>query len=71
MSLGAPLSFAAARSAILNEGLTAGDLILVHYRGGGPLMLPALFYFGVSGLAGIGWRRGIILSDAAPRRYRD
>ena len=62
MSLGVPLSFAAARSAIL----TAGDLILVHYRGGGRLMLPALFYLGLSGLAGIGWRHGIILSDAAP-----
>jgi len=62
MSLGAPLSFAAARSAILNEVLTAGDLILMRYLVAGPLMLPALFYFGESGLAGIGWRRGIILA---------
>jgi len=62
MSLGAPLSFAAARGAMLNDGLTAGDLILVRYLVAGPLMLPLLFYFGVSGLAGFGWRRGIILA---------
>ena len=62
MSLGAPLSFAAARSAMLHDGLTLGDLILVRYLVAGPLMLPVLVYFGISGLAGIGWRRGIILA---------
>jgi len=62
MSLGAPLSFAAARGAMLSDGLTPGDLILVRYLVAGPLMLPVLVYFGVSGLAGLGWRRGIILA---------
>ena len=32
MSLGAPLPFAAAHGAILNDGLIPGDLILVRYR---------------------------------------
>ncbi|HEY1797931.1 MAG TPA: DMT family transporter [Stellaceae bacterium] len=62
MSLGAPLSFAAARGAMLNDGMNPGDLILMRYLVAGPLMLPVLFYFGVSGLAGLGWRRGIILA---------
>lgn len=62
MSLGWPLSFAAARGGMLNDGLSPGDLILLRYLVAGPLMLPVLFYFGVSGLAGIGWRRGIILA---------
>jgi len=62
MSLGSPLSFVAARGAMLSGGLTPGDPILVRYLVAGPSMLPLLFYFGVSGLAGIGWRRGIILA---------
>jgi hypothetical protein len=62
MSLGAPLSFAAARSAMLSDGLTPGDLILLRYLVAGPLMLPVLFYFGVSDCAGLSWRRGIILA---------
>jgi AraC-like DNA-binding protein len=66
MSLGAPLSFAAARGAMLNDGLTAGDLILVRYLVAGPLMLPVLFYFGVSRLAGLGWRPA---STAGESRY--
>ena len=61
MSLGSPLSFAAARGAMLSGGLTPGELVLVRYLVAGPLMLPVLIYFGVSGFAGIGWRRRIIL----------
>ncbi len=62
MSLGAPLSFAAARGAMLNDGLTPSDLILLRYLVAGPLMLRVLIYFGVSDLAGLGWRRGVIFA---------
>jgi drug/metabolite transporter (DMT)-like permease len=61
MALGAPISFAAARAAILNDGFTPADLIVARYVVAGLLMLPVLVYFGASDLAGIGWRRGAIL----------
>lgn len=62
MSLGAPLAFAAARSAMLSDGLTPGDLILLRYLVAGPLMLPVLVHLGMSDCAGLGWRRGITLA---------
>jgi drug/metabolite transporter (DMT)-like permease len=62
MALGSPLSFAAARTAMLHDGLNPGDLILARYLIAGPLMLPVLLYFGVSNLTGIGWKRGAILA---------
>jgi hypothetical protein len=61
MSLGAPLAFAAARGAILNDGMTPADLIVARYIVAGLLMLPVLLRFGIADLAGIGWRRGIFL----------
>ena len=61
MSLGAPLSFAAARMAILNDGFTPADLIVARYAVAGLVMLPVLLWMRASDLGGIGWRRGLML----------
>ena len=61
MSLGAPLAFAAARAAILDDGMTPTDLVFLRYAVGGGLMLPVLCYLGAFNLAEIGWRRGLVL----------
>ena len=61
MALGASISFAAARAGILG-GLAADDMIFARYVVAGLVMLPSLIYWGLPDLAGIGWRRGIVLS---------
>ena len=61
MALGASLSFAAARAGILG-GLLPVDLIFARFIVAGLIMLPVLLRFGVRDLAGIGWRRGLILT---------
>jgi drug/metabolite transporter (DMT)-like permease len=61
MALGASLSFAAARAGILG-GLLPVDLIFARFIVAGLIMLPVLLHFGVADLAGIGWRRGLILT---------
>ncbi len=61
MALGASLSFAAARAGIL-AGLLAVDMVFARYIVGGLIMLPLLIRFGVRDLAGIGWRRALVLS---------
>lgn len=61
MALGASLSFAAARAAILG-GLQPIDLIFARFIVAGLVMLPVLLRFGVRDLAGIGWKRGLMLT---------
>lgn len=61
MALGASLSFAAARAGILG-GLLAVDMIFARFIVAGLIMLPLLLRYGVRDLAGLGWRRALILS---------
>ena len=61
LALGASLSFAAARAGVLN-GLTPGDLILARFGVAGIVLLPLLLRWGLPTLAGIGWRRALILT---------
>lgn len=60
MAFGASVAFASARAGILG-GLGADDLIFVRFLTAGVLLLPLLIYWGLPTLAGIGWRRGILL----------
>ncbi|HZX82765.1 MAG TPA: DMT family transporter [Reyranella sp.] len=61
MALGASLSFAAARAGILG-GLLAVDMIFARFIVAGLIMLPLLVRFGLRDLAGIGWRRALVLT---------
>jgi drug/metabolite transporter (DMT)-like permease len=61
MALGASLSFAAARAGILG-GLLAVDMIFARFIVAGLIMLPVMIRFGVRDLAGLGWRRALVLS---------
>jgi drug/metabolite transporter (DMT)-like permease len=61
MALGASLGFASARAGILG-GLEAVDLIFARFIVAAALMLPLLIRFGVRDLAGIGWRRSLVLT---------
>lgn len=61
MALGASLSFAAARAGIL-EGLLAIDMVFARFVVAGLIMLPLLIRFGVGDLAGLGWRRALVLT---------
>lgn len=61
MALGASLSFAAARAGIL-AGLLAVDMVFARYVVGALIMAPLLIRFGVRDLAGIGWRRALVLT---------
>jgi drug/metabolite transporter (DMT)-like permease len=61
LALGASLSFAAARAGIIN-GLTPGDLILMRFSVAGLVLMPLLLRWSLPNLAGIGWRRGLILT---------
>jgi drug/metabolite transporter (DMT)-like permease len=61
MALGASLSFAAARAGILG-GLRPVDLIFARFIVAGLVMLPVLLRFGARDLAGIGWRKGLVLT---------
>jgi drug/metabolite transporter (DMT)-like permease len=60
MALGAATSFAMARAGAL-RGLAPDDMILARAVVAGLIMLPFLVKWGVPTLAGIGWRRGIVL----------
>ncbi len=61
LALGASLSFATARAGVLS-GLTPGDLVLMRFGVAGLVLLPFLIRWGLPTLAGIGWRRGLILT---------
>lgn len=61
LALGASLSFAAARAGIVN-GLTPADLILMRFGVSGLVLAPLLLRWGLFDLAGIGWRRGLVLT---------
>src|SRR5262245_38763402 len=60
MALGASVSFAAARGGILG-GLSADDMVFARFVVAGLVMPPFLIYWGAWNLAGIGWRRGLLL----------
>lgn len=60
MAFGASIAFASARAGILG-GLGADDLIFVRFVTAGLVLLPLLIYWGLPTLAGIGWRRGVLL----------
>ena len=61
LALGASLSFASARAGVI-AGLTPGDLILMRFGVAGLVLLPFWVRWGLPTLAGIGWRRGLILT---------
>ena len=61
MALGASLSFAAARAGILG-GLGVADLIFARFLVAGAIFLPLLVRWGLPTLAGIGFRRAVILT---------
>jgi drug/metabolite transporter (DMT)-like permease len=61
LALGASLSFASARAGVI-VGLTPGDLILMRFGVAGLVLLPFWVRWGLPTLAGIGWRRGLILT---------
>jgi drug/metabolite transporter (DMT)-like permease len=46
----------------VKAGLSPGDLTLLRFAPGALIMLPFLFRWGWRDLAGIGWRRGLVLS---------
>src|SRR5260221_10550749 len=60
MAMGAALSFAAARAGIA-AGIGADTLVLLRFAIAGIVFLPFVIRWGASSLAGIGWRRGMIL----------
>jgi len=60
MALGASVSFVAARGGIL-AGLSADDVIFARFLVAGTVMLPFVLYWGIGDLAGIGWKRGLVL----------
>ena len=60
MALGASLSFASARAGIY-AGLAPADMVFARFVVAGAIMLPFLLRWGLFGLAGIGWRRGVAL----------
>ena len=60
MAFGAALSFAVARAGILH-GMAAEDMVLIRFTVAGLTFLPFLVRWGFPSLAGIGWRRGLIL----------
>lgn len=60
MALGAATSFAVARAGAL-RGLRPEDMILARAAVAGLVMLPFLIRWGLPTLAGIGWRRGLLL----------
>ncbi len=60
MALGAATSFAVARAGAL-RGLTPDDMIFARALVAGLVMLPVLLRWGLPSLAGIGWRRELVL----------
>jgi drug/metabolite transporter (DMT)-like permease len=49
----------------VKAGLSPGDLTLLRFAPGALIMLPLLFRWGWRDLAGIGWRRGLVLTVLA------
>lgn len=49
----------------IKAGLSPGDLTLMRFLPGALLMAPLLWRWGLRDLAGIGWRRGLVLSALA------
>jgi hypothetical protein len=64
MAVGAALAFSTARAGILG-GLSAIDLIFMRFLVAGLIMLPFLVRWGLPELAGIGLKRGLILTALA------
>ena len=60
MAFGAALSFAVARAGVL-QGMATEDMVLIRFTVAGLIFLPLLIRWGLPSLAGIGWRRGLIL----------
>ena len=46
----------------VKAGLSPGDLTLLRFAPGALLMAPLLWHWGLRDLAGIGWRRGLLLA---------
>ncbi len=46
----------------VKAGLSPGDLTLLRFAPGALIMLPFMWHWGWRDLAGIGWRRGLVLS---------
>lgn len=61
LAVGSAFGFAAARAGILG-GLSPNELVLMRFGVAGLLLLPFLIRWGLLDLAGIGWRRGLILA---------
>jgi len=61
MAVGSAFGFAAARAGILG-GLSPAELVLMRFGVAGLILLPFLIRWGLPTLAGIGWRRGLILA---------
>ncbi len=64
LALGASLSFATARAGVV-AGLTPGDLIVMRFGVSGLFLLPFWIGSGLPGLAGVGWRRALLLTMLA------
>lgn len=60
MATGAALAFAVARAGIVG-GLGPEELVLMRFGVAGLLLAPFLVRWGIADLAGIGWRRGLVL----------
>lgn len=61
LALGASLSFATARAGVV-AGLSPGDLIVMRFGVSGLFLLPFWIGSGLPGLAGVGWRRALLLT---------
>lgn len=61
VSIGGAISLAFARAGI-RDGFTPADLTMIRYAVAGLCMLPFVLSWGVRDLAGIGWRRGLVLA---------
>lgn len=61
LAVGSAFGFAAARAGILG-GLSPNELVLMRFGVAGLLLLPLLIRWGLPDLAGIGWRRGLVLA---------
>lgn len=60
MAFGASIGFASARAGIL-AGLSADDMIFARFLVAGMVLLPFVLRWGIGDLAGIGWKRGMVL----------
>jgi drug/metabolite transporter (DMT)-like permease len=57
-------NFVLSRHAVLN-GLSAHDMLALRFAVAGLVLLPVFWHAGVAGCAGVGWRRGLILTVMA------